>query len=222
MATETQWNTAKQYTSDVAADWADLRSIASDLTFVISICDLLLDDPEEQAGTDASNEKRILTRLAMWNAAVVAYARCFTTGVRTRLDSTAIDPLPLQAKTSHQYFSDSRNKFIAHSVNRFDESVVAALVSPPPTVALHGVTCILVKPVDVTDTNCRVFRALARAVLTHVEQAAQLKQREVQAELSALNEEQLLALRDMAIPLPMQPSEVATVRKGRRRPPRDS
>lgn len=63
---------------------------------------------------------------ALVESAVVKYCRCFATGVRLGLrdaDIANLSPLDLE---SHAYFMALRNKFVAHSVNPFEETYITA------------------------------------------------------------------------------------------------
>jgi hypothetical protein len=68
---------------------------------------------------------------AYWMTATVLYARAFAKGVRTApgLDLSDLDEEQLAL---HRYVLDVRNKFLAHSVNKFEQVEVVAFVSDAP------------------------------------------------------------------------------------------
>jgi hypothetical protein len=66
---------------------------------------------------------------ALWMTAVVLYARCFNKGVRRPLDRSILDSIPGQAREAHEHFIDLRDKFIAHSVNVYEQTLLYAVVS---------------------------------------------------------------------------------------------
>lgn len=69
---------------------------------------------------------------ALWNAALVAYVRAFSGGVRKFDLKRFLAPLGPEAAKAHQYFKNTRNKHVAHSVNAMSESAVMVAVGPPP------------------------------------------------------------------------------------------
>jgi len=62
-------------------------------------------------------------------AAVVRYFRCFSSGVRYGLHRKDIENLGKDMLATHDYFKALRDKFVAHSVNPFEETYVTATVS---------------------------------------------------------------------------------------------
>jgi hypothetical protein len=55
-------------------------------------------------------------------ATIIRYARAFAEGVRLNLYEEAVSILTDQQRSNHTHFIDVRNKYIAHSVNAFEES----------------------------------------------------------------------------------------------------
>jgi hypothetical protein len=66
-------------------------------------------------------------------AAVVRYARCFTTGRRFKLDESWVSS---ELLVSHRYHWSLRNKHIAHPVNDYEQSFVTVHVIEPPSTPL--------------------------------------------------------------------------------------
>lgn len=96
---------------------ASLQGIARDLESTINICKYLL--------TLLHQEKPDITMIdALTTAAVVKYARCFKTGCRDKIPQDYLKSLPDNLKANHDYFIDLRDKFIAHSVNIFEDNFV--------------------------------------------------------------------------------------------------
>jgi hypothetical protein len=58
-----------------------------------------------------------LVLLALWHAAVVAYARCFGTGRRARFP---VDVVPVEFRETHEQTLDLRNWVIAHPVSELE------------------------------------------------------------------------------------------------------
>jgi len=93
-----------------------LSGIAGDLRDVIAYAELLTliyDTP-----------KRHLEYRALSEAAVVKYARCFSSGVRNSLSHKLLDTASKQLKDAHNYFMALRNMHIAHSVSELESHKV--------------------------------------------------------------------------------------------------
>lgn len=117
--------------------YADLSGIAEDLKCTIQLCTKL----DELFSSDQCD---LLLAEALEIAAVIRYGRCFASGVRSRVPAEVLDKLLPEQQASHQLFIELRNKYIAHSVNPFEENAVVAWVSDRPeeteiqNVAVHG------------------------------------------------------------------------------------
>ncbi len=115
---------------------ADLVSQAEDLQTTANLCDLAL--AEFSKGSSVVGLREALT-----NAAVVRYSRCFAKPVRTKIPNSLLGELPETQNTDHKFFIVLRNKYIAHSVNAFEETKIVAYLVPeeigPRGVASIGV-----------------------------------------------------------------------------------
>ena len=102
---------------------ADLASQANDLQATADICDLAL--------VEFAKKPLVLGLLeALTSGAVVKYARCFASGVRTTFPSSVLEELPENQNRDHDYFIALRSKYIAHSVNVFEETQIVAYLVP--------------------------------------------------------------------------------------------
>jgi hypothetical protein len=115
---------------------ADLSSQANDLQTTADMCDLAL--------AEFSKGSLVVGLLeALTIAAVVRYSRCFAKGVRAKIPSSVLEGLPVNQNTDHDFFVALRNKYIAHSVNEFEETKIVAYLVPeergPRGVASIGV-----------------------------------------------------------------------------------
>ncbi|MEK7234455.1 MAG: hypothetical protein AAB268_11610 [Elusimicrobiota bacterium] len=99
---------------------ASLTGIEQDLLGVISYCDYLI-ERSDIAKLDA------LVWEAISAAAIVRYARCFTTGVRDALTRELFNTDNDLAK-KHDRFIDLRSKHVAHSVNNLEENEVVVQI----------------------------------------------------------------------------------------------
>jgi hypothetical protein len=144
MTDELRGTTMKQYSSDKANELAALASVLSDLRFARHACELLLAKFPPVAGHEDELDEPVIVRKSLWNAALVAYARSFATGVRgTRLSTDMFNVLgekALDAVEAHDYFLAQRNKHVAHSVNRLEDVRVVLMVGDGvnTTKGVHG------------------------------------------------------------------------------------
>jgi hypothetical protein len=136
MSEKQKWLPVKVYRSAVADEAADLASIRRDLEFAVAGATLALEMTPEPTPENIEeihkNQRDSTVRISLWHASLVAYARCFGTGVRQiRLNDSWFDELDetQDAKASHRFFIEQRNKFIAHSVNRFEDAMVILVVA---------------------------------------------------------------------------------------------
>jgi hypothetical protein len=66
-------------------------------------------------------------------AAVVLYARCFTTGTRPKIPESVIESLPDRLRAQHFLIRNLRDKYLAHSVNAFELNRTTVCVPDSPT-----------------------------------------------------------------------------------------
>ena len=102
---------------------ADLASQANDLQATTDMCNLAL--------AEFTKESSIIGLLeALTNAAVVRYSRCFNKGVRAKIPNSLLGGLSKNQNKDHKFFIALRNKYIAHSVNVFEETKIVACLVP--------------------------------------------------------------------------------------------
>jgi hypothetical protein len=116
------------------AQWlADLHGIDNDLRDVVKLCSKCL-EWMQALGSPKDNPTDWLDKIwlsgEMSFAAVVKYGRTFGSGVRNSIPSSWIARLTPEYQVKHQYFKDLRDKFIAHSVNAFEDNQVFAYLHP--------------------------------------------------------------------------------------------
>jgi hypothetical protein len=66
---------------------------------------------------------------ALWIAALTLYGRAFANGLRHR-GRASTDGFDQEMQQAHDFFIDTRNKFIAHSVNAFEVGAVFVDLNP--------------------------------------------------------------------------------------------
>jgi hypothetical protein len=105
--------------------FADALSIDQDLRFAVDAFVSLLDEEVNPTGSVAARSLLI--------AGLVAYARCFASGVRGgySVDLQRIDGIIQGADAYHRWLLDVRNKHIAHSVNSYEQNVPIIVLSAP-------------------------------------------------------------------------------------------
>jgi hypothetical protein len=151
-------------------------------------------------------------RVALWLAAIVAYGRAFSSGVRSeRLDTTTLDDEELEA---HNYFLDLRNKHVAHAVNDYEQTVAVAYLSNS-AFERRQVTRIAQVHIEMLSSDegdpamlVRLSERFIRAINIRLDEL----HGEISRELSAMGEDAVYALPDFEAPEP-QRAKVAKRRK---------
>ena len=90
-----------------------------------AICEAFLLLPEAQ------NYESVLQREALCSSALTRYGRVFATGVRSGVTADQRARLTPEHQDWHVFYKDLRDKWIAHSVNAFEENSVVAYLVPP-------------------------------------------------------------------------------------------
>jgi len=101
---------------------ADLYSIQYDLEIATHLC-------KAASEMAAPRPHDSLAVEGLVTAAIVRYFRCFSSGARLGLRRSDIGDLDDQSLVDHDYFKALRDKFVAHSVNPFEENWVTATAS---------------------------------------------------------------------------------------------
>jgi hypothetical protein len=115
-----------------------LAGIKEDLNLV---CDMSLTANGLMGGDPQSVHSMaqgdLLLLQALYSSAVVTYARCFNSGVRTRLEEhhvrLATGDQADQAIVTHRRFLALRDRHVAHSVNSHEEGILGVVVEGEPT-----------------------------------------------------------------------------------------
>lgn len=132
---------------------------------------------------------------ALWTSALVMYGRAFATGVRSapkpRLDHLTSDQTEL-----HEYLIDVRNKYVAHSANGFEQSVVVAFLFDDDhgRRALSGVAVEHTSLSRISRDSAREFTALCEVHLTDLRRRAQDLTGRVVREVLSMGADQASAL----------------------------
>lgn len=140
-----------------AARLAALTGAKDDIDQVINYCYEL----EKQI---AANYRSYYLWEAIANAAAVAYARCFISGVRPPLPTALLSSAPQHIRETHEFIMELRNKHIAHSVNVFEDNRVIANVL---------VTDLEPTMIESVEVESHRFMAVSDEEVRHIREAAE-------------------------------------------------
>ena len=156
---------------DEAKRTADLTSYFQDLAFTIKALDRL-----QQLIDNDNNDDEILTG-SLWIAALISYARCFSTGKRFGLSEQLFKEFGGGVET-HQFYINLRNKHIAHSVNPFEQVVVGLVLSPPSSAdrKVEGISVLAQKLLHVNSDGIQTLRRLALIAIKEIERQVKKSQ----------------------------------------------
>ena len=134
-----------------AKRYADLSGVLADLAEVKRLCERFLRQIESSPDPNWSDLEVLCV------AAIIRYGRTLTTGVRKGIDHRMTDKLGPVDQITHKLFRDLRDKWIAHSVNPFEENQLVVWLRPRylpgPTVigvAIHQTRVTSLGPPDMT------------------------------------------------------------------------
>jgi hypothetical protein len=185
-STDTKQLPIAELKSTKAKELADRAAIFQDLTFCVACCDRAIENLR------AASQDTVLIR-ALWTAALVAYARCFTTGVRFGLTSDLFDHFEGEPRETHEYYLDLRNKHIAHSVNPFEQIVIGAVLSAPDaaTKSVEGIATLTGTNISESAESIEQLRTLATTALKYIARTGKELSAEVLEEAKTLPIEDL-------------------------------
>lgn len=185
--------------SEFAALLADLVSIRSDLLQTEQLCERLLDFLR----TRSPNQDPLIVD-ALWGAALVRYARCFTTGKRVRLDPAILSHLPGDPIGTHNYYKNQRDKLIAHSVNAFEEVQIGIILSSPAESvrSVIGVANFHARLISGDEQGVKQLGQLAQALRAAVEKQIAEGTQKVLEEARQSSIDELYRLRPMVYTAP--------------------
>ncbi len=171
---------------------ADLTGIERDLKATVALCDQLeavLKDTREGRHHD------FITLEALTTVVLVRYARSFTSGVRARLPKQILKELPPKLLDDHRWFQALRNKYVAHSVNAFEENMVVGYLAPEE-LGTREVQSISVQQyrlasLGLDDVNC--LRVLCQELCTRVSELIEQERARVLEVARTLPVDQLYA-----------------------------
>jgi hypothetical protein len=104
-----------EFRLDEAQALADYTSIAFDLRTSREFAAAILEENRKPEPNFSLSDPFMV-------ATIIRYARAFAGGVRLKLYEEAVSILTDQQRSKHDHFIHIRDKYIAHSVNDFEES----------------------------------------------------------------------------------------------------
>lgn len=177
---------------------ADQTATIADLQFVMDCCKRLLTElakPED--------EQDLIVALALWSAALVAYARCFTVGKRFGLGTDDVRSLPLHGAVMkfHSWVLAERQKLIAHPADPFEASKVGAALEHGPLKhgartedEVAGIAILSSSRVLVDDIGVRQLGGLASELAKQIADRAREQQDVVLADAQRIGVDSLAKL----------------------------
>lgn len=145
-------------------------------------------------GEGQSDEITLTTYLS---AALVAYARPFSDGVRgsrsLKLEAGEVYKHIEGADALHKYLIDQRNKLVAHSVNPFEDVSVGIILNNVGRPA--GVGYLASRLVSFTVEDWSRFNQLCKTALEWVNEKSTLLQKQLLTETTAYSDQELSKLK---------------------------
>jgi hypothetical protein len=158
----------RKYTSELADKYKTYWMIRKDMNWAISAINIV--EPELKKDGDHDS---VLVK-AVWSSVIIAYRRCFNTGVRNKVDNEFFITLPDGAKIFHEWMLGMADKHIAHSENPFEDgSVCVYLPENPGSVSVNiGTTTVeyLYPDYEAFGNACRICEFLRDYSIKKIEE----------------------------------------------------
>lgn len=153
-----------EFRLDEAQALADYTSIAFDLRTSRDFAIAILKETQKPDGNFSLSDPFMV-------ATIIRYARAFSGGVRLRLHEEAMTVLTDQQLSHHTYFILMRDKYIAHSVNAFEESepVARSWVESVQEEGITSIECNHRRIVGLSEQNLKDIIDLASTWLQYVQ-----------------------------------------------------
>jgi len=173
----------------LAGEYADLLSIAQDLTFASAAARRL-------STLDQVDDDGVLQR-SLWGAAIVAYRRCFTNGrghgfvkrSRLKVPKTTIDELGPTMREIHDLVLSEANQHVAHRVDdQLGQMPISLLfeVNESGNERAVGVVALGATRIGPPTDQINMLSELADFLVGVVQEMAADKQRMILARVSAI------------------------------------
>lgn len=195
-----------QLHSQEAQELAEYTSILLELRAVAALC-WRLGPLLDEAISDSEQIE------ALWTAALIRYARCFTSGKRVRLRDEVFEGLAGDPKGTHQFFVNMRDKLIAHSVNPFEQIMVGAIldISSSDTRSVLGVATFTGKLISTSRDGVDTLGRLATEIANKIAKTAQERTEAAHRVVAAMPIDELYKLEQLKFVAP-GPDDAGKVR----------
>lgn len=199
-------------------DTEEFHAVYRDLEFVVNVSNYLIqvmEQRERQQGEPTSVGTSSFLEQALYTAALVAYVRCFSTGKRKhRLDDSIFKGDAEHLLERHQYYKNTRDKHIAHSVNAFEITKTAAWIKGQDTDApeIQMVGAIYTYMMSETIDDIRSMMKLATYVQTIVHGRLNNANLKLSERVHNLSKEELKKLKQITLYPQMGPEAASTPR----------
>ncbi|MFN3237205.1 MAG: hypothetical protein ACE37D_09100 [Pseudomonadales bacterium] len=174
----------RHYSSENTLALRDFVSIDQDLQDAISFLKQIDAVSEEEAH---------VTKVALWNAALISFFKCFGSGARTsRLDRSIFEHLKGQALEFFDYLRNLRNKHIAHSVSELEQFYYALAYDDQQEQIVGG--WVHVRKIFDNDKHVEQFLILCHQAREHLKPTIEKMTRDQKEETSLLSKDTLANL----------------------------
>jgi hypothetical protein len=200
-----------------AEDWfgiyQDLRFVVSAATQTADIAQRQWSQQQESGIFSLTVGPEDVVKQSLWTAALIAYVRCFATGVRARFDESIFDDRE-DVIQQHRYYKNIRDKHIAHSVNALEVPTTCVgiidIAGDEPNV--HSVATVHTTKMTEDSNTIRYLATLSEWLQPHAYDRHRKARRKVLRRAKALTKEQLRRLEPCQA-TPLQGYEAASMRR---------
>ncbi|MGI9824392.1 hypothetical protein [Agromyces sp. Marseille-Q5079] len=185
---------AVKVTGGSASTAADLASLARDFEMARAFFDSYAAIPDGQKDPASANQ-------AFWIAGIIMYGRAFGTGMRHSARAS-VNVYSDEQRVTHNFVMALRNKYVAHSVNGFEQASVFAILDgyAPDKLAISGVGTQHGSLASVRTEKARLMSSLCDVQLADIGARKGEVERAVMAELLAMGAERVLSLPELGMP----------------------
>ena len=130
---------------------------------------------------------------ALATAILVRYSRPFSRGVRMRLTEDALDSLSEDQRRKHERFRDFRDKYIAHSVNAFEENqpIARYVEGRENSEGVYSVECHHGRVVGLSSSEIKDVIELTTAMIEYVDRLLDIEKGVLLAKVRSTSFDQL-------------------------------
>lgn len=172
---------------------ADLASLRRDFEMARQFLRHFAELPQEEVEPDSPNQ-------SFWISALTMYGRAFAKGRRhaARATPDVYDDSDLDA---HRFLVDMRNKFVAHSVNAFEQAAIFAIIvdSPDEGFTIQGAGSQHSSFARLSRNRALQVSKMCEVQLADIDARMATAQKAVMAEVRDLGEERISRLPELGM-----------------------